>query len=101
MLFIFMGRPPKGGEDNLIKIAARRPSKIIDIIDKLAEENDRDRSGEINHALRFYTRFASQAHKRGMTPDELQQWLYKEVAELSEKYDRLEGMIEKLALEKE
>ena len=93
MLFIFMGRPPKGGEDNLVKVAARCPSKIIDIIDKLAEENDRDRSGEINHALKFYTRFASMAHKKGMTPEELQEWLYREVEELSEKYDRLEELV--------
>lgn len=59
-----------------------------------------DRSGEINHALRFYTRFASQAHKRGMTFDELQEWLFREVAEFSEKYDRLEELVEKMALEK-
>ena len=96
-----MGRPPNVGEEQTIRIAARTPSKIVDIIDKLAEENDRDRSGEINHALRFYTRFASEAQKRGMSADELQEWLFREVAELSKKYDQLEELIEKMALDKE
>lgn len=83
------------------KVSVRINADYIKILDKLAIENDRDRSGEINHAIKFYLNFASQAHKKGMTPEELQEWLYKEVAELSEKYDRLEELMEKLALEKE
>jgi len=42
-------------------------------------------------------REVSETQKRGISQDMLQQWLYKEVGELSEKHDRLEKMVEEIA----
>ncbi|WP_209689429.1 ribbon-helix-helix protein, CopG family [Methanomicrobium sp. W14] len=79
------------------KVSVRINADYIKILDKLAIENDRDRSGEINHAIKFYLDFAHEACKKGMSAEELHQWLYKEVEELSKKYDRLEEIVEKIA----
>ncbi|MBP2132615.1 hypothetical protein J2128_000536 [Methanomicrobium sp. W14] len=94
-----MARKPR--EEDYTKISVRVANKSLNIIDELAVENERDRSGEINVALKFYTRFASQAQKKGMSVDELQGWLFKEVIDLSEKYDQLEDLVNKMKSEKE
>lgn len=93
-----MARKPR--EEDYTKISVRVANKTLETIDKLCSESERDRSGEINVGLKFYSQFASEALKRGMTPDELQQWLFREVAELSEKYDKMEELIEKIVEKK-
>lgn len=70
-----MARKPR--EEDYTKISVRVANKSLELLDQLTSDNERDRSGEINVGLKFYMRFASQAHKKGMTPEELQEWLYR------------------------
>jgi len=50
------------------KASIRIPYNILDEIDKLAEYHDRDRSGEINHAL---TQYIDNYHEEGKIKDML------------------------------
>jgi predicted transcriptional regulator len=100
-------------KEHLEHFTVRIPSSLFERLERIREETHRSRTNIVTLAIEKYLdileneieksessaidlEFAEEAEKRGMTPEELKKWLLHEVVELSEKYDRLEEMIDRI-----